>query len=796
MLAALNVQPTWAQYVYRMRYSIEGSPVDRVSFLMPSMYASLAQVRSPALRSATQTGAGKGMTRWTVTLTSQVTGMLDVTVNFVLPVEAGAATISMPPVRPESPDEYKAIVAVQNFSNRQLTLKDSSALSPLSWQQQQEALGAEMAKTLQYVWQGISEDWSLTLELAPAKASARVPAVVDLLDVTTVIDPQGACRYEAKISLQNHSEQFLKLRLPEGLELWSAMVAGEPVKPVLPAGAGGAVLIPLIKTSAGGLPYEIKLYLGGKASGPLSGVTKIQPPAIAIEDMPVVRTTWSLRLPAGYRYFTDFAGGNASPIAGTAEKMAIEVDALLDQAKRFDGSWSTRSGAGDIGGLVRSNATKLSGEIAFKNLQAQQYIDTNKDKLSGEEYGKLNTKLSLQRQANEAMSDQWRQRDQQANQLGANFNDFVNGTATNPGTDDRGLNKALEDVPTFFDAAAKGNLLAVEKDIQQLDDLKRAQKEAVTAGGKAIGGGKAPRKPVGQPGEPAGELKSADSLIAGEEFESSQWYAKHEKEADKQIAKQAEQLMQKKDQLANSAVNRKFNKNGELAQQGQGQGQGQGGNQGQGEGQGQSGLQYRLQPNADAGGKKEFSRQSNLGGVITEREEADKTLSIYGKSGSGAAGSSSFGPQGGANISGVVVLDGSAVAPVSGQAGYTGASYSMPISLPAGGVQLDFAHPSGQAVVALWAVPQRFIDSAMAAVALVLAIIVIIAVRGIWRGRRAGGGSSKGGMPFARKFIAIVMLVVCGILLLCGGLGNMITVAVIVAIVIAAQMVVARMKAA
>ena len=46
------------------------------------------------------------------------------------------------------------------------------------------------------------------------------------------------------------------------------------------------------------------------------------------------------------------------------------------------------------------------------------------------------------------------------------------------------------------------------------------------------------------------------------------------------------------------------------------------------------------------------------------------------------------------------------------------------------------------------------------------------------------------------KFIAAALLAICAILLLCGGLANMITVVVIVAIVIAVQTLVARMKAA
>jgi heme/copper-type cytochrome/quinol oxidase subunit 2 len=120
----------------------------------------------------------------------------------------------------------------------------------------------------------------------------------------------------------------------------------------------------------------------------------------------------------------------------------------------------------------------------------------------------------------------------------------------------------------------------------------------------------------------------------------------------------------------------------------------------------------------------------------------------------------------------------------------------MPISLPAGQVQLDFAHPSGQAVVALWAVPQRLIDSIMAAVALILAIVALIVIRGIWRGGRTERGASGRSASTIRKLIAVTVLVVCAILLLCGSLASMIAVAVIVAIAIAVQTIIGRIRAA
>ena len=45
------------------------------------------------------------------------------------------------------------------------------------------------------IFQSFEQAWSLQLGVKPAKAAARVQAVVDLLALTTVIDRRGRCRY-------------------------------------------------------------------------------------------------------------------------------------------------------------------------------------------------------------------------------------------------------------------------------------------------------------------------------------------------------------------------------------------------------------------------------------------------------------------------------------------------------------------------------------------------------------------------------------------------------------------------
>ena len=70
----------------------------------------------------------------------------------------------------------------------------------------------------------------------PHAAVATVKARIGLAETTLVVDDNGAYRAELVLRMDNATEQFLEIRLPEGAELWTARVAGEAVKPTKAAG--------------------------------------------------------------------------------------------------------------------------------------------------------------------------------------------------------------------------------------------------------------------------------------------------------------------------------------------------------------------------------------------------------------------------------------------------------------------------------------------------------------------------------------------------------------------------------
>ena len=92
--------------------------------------------------------------------------------------------------------------------------------------------------TLAYLVAADARQPRLRFHTEPRAAVETVGAAIGLAETTLVLDANGAYRAQQVLRVDNSTEQFLEIRLPEGAALWTARVAGEPVKPI--AAAPGA----------------------------------------------------------------------------------------------------------------------------------------------------------------------------------------------------------------------------------------------------------------------------------------------------------------------------------------------------------------------------------------------------------------------------------------------------------------------------------------------------------------------------------------------------------------------------
>jgi hypothetical protein len=161
-------------------------------------------------------------------------------------------------------------------------------------------------------------------------AGARIGLASSLL----MLDPQGQCRGELTLQVDNRSEQFLIINMPENATLWTAKVAGELIKPIIAEEqAGRRIWIPLVKTAEGDLDYQVVLKYAATLPAP-SLLRSLSFPLIKVDNINVERSQLSLRLPREYHWL-HFRGSFGEPTHADSYQ-AVQLDYQSSVAKRLN----------------------------------------------------------------------------------------------------------------------------------------------------------------------------------------------------------------------------------------------------------------------------------------------------------------------------------------------------------------------------------------------------------------------------------------------------------------------------
>lgn len=145
----------------------------------------------------------------------------------------------------------------------------------------------------------------LQLEWTQFPDAGTLSAVAERATVTTLANVEGRSLTEVTLRVRNHAQPFLKVELPAGVQLLSAEIEGESVKPV--QGTDGSripLLRPKLDSSRAYTVSFVYLYTGTRFAK--SGAYDMGLPKL---DIPVNLLTWEVSLPD--RIEVKQFGGNA-----------------------------------------------------------------------------------------------------------------------------------------------------------------------------------------------------------------------------------------------------------------------------------------------------------------------------------------------------------------------------------------------------------------------------------------------------------------------------------------------------
>lgn len=306
----VRITPRDIEETMLVRFQIREAGIREVAFLVPESLAD-ADVEVPLLleKRVEPVAEMPGLVRMQLTLQDDVMGSLAVLVQASRALPSGGYRVPMASI--ETGTTLQRYAVLETGGRDEVVVSANTGFREVN---RQAAEWRELASilpgqtTMAYVAR--SDEAAPELELSLREralvetAGARIGLAVTILSV----DAHGEYRGSQEYRVDNKTEQLLEVELPAGATLWSAMVAGESVKPTPLAGDADRrqVGIPLMKTQAGDLDYGVVLKYGGNL-GQIESLQTVGFPLMTTLNINVEQSQVRLRLPESYRWF-DFGG--------------------------------------------------------------------------------------------------------------------------------------------------------------------------------------------------------------------------------------------------------------------------------------------------------------------------------------------------------------------------------------------------------------------------------------------------------------------------------------------------------
>ena len=385
-------------------YTVRDAGIREIVFLIPAALAD-AKIEVPQLREKKiePVGTDGKLVRVRLELQDEVMGQLRVLVENDRLRTADAQAAPLP--QPENVRVEDRFVTLEGFGRDELVVDKTSGLEPLARQQQNWQVISGLLRggaTQAYRVEPAAADPQLTYKTKTRDTVDTAGARIGLAETTLVVDEFGAYRGLQTYRVDNKTEQFLTVDLPLSATLWTAWVAGEPVKPIYlqrtkgPLSIKGMpitqhVRIPLVKTAEGDLDYEVKLVYGGKLQS-LHSFEEVKFPLIHTVNIKVELSQVRLYVPESFDWLS-FGGtmklveeesvllsGNISYYNKSTEKLAQTLERGDDfaKARAFNSLKELKSDVGSlVGTLNASGANTYTGQ-SDQTGQLRQELDRNR----------------------------------------------------------------------------------------------------------------------------------------------------------------------------------------------------------------------------------------------------------------------------------------------------------------------------------------------------------------------------------------------------------------------------------
>ena len=286
-----------------VRYDIQNAPVKEFRVRVPAGVKNV-ELLGAAIRRRDETNS-----EWRVELQNKVRGTFTLTVTWESPRDTKTNQLDFAGVQALGVERENGALAVLAKAPLQVVEKSASeelvkidARELPDWAGVSGIASRSGAEAAVMAYRYLRPGYKLTLDVRRYDEATVLQALVDSATLTTVVADDGQMMTEMKLAVRNNGRQHLEIKLPPGAHIWSAFVAGQPVRP---GQRDGKLLLPLERSGADEAPVPVELVFVGTNKFPRArGEVNLASPEL---DVPLKNARWDLYLPLDYEY-RDFEG--------------------------------------------------------------------------------------------------------------------------------------------------------------------------------------------------------------------------------------------------------------------------------------------------------------------------------------------------------------------------------------------------------------------------------------------------------------------------------------------------------
>ena len=376
-----------------VRYDIANAPVKELRVRVPAAFKNI-EIAGPNIRSRQQDGDV-----WRVELQSPVHGVYTLTVTWDELRTEKDRTMELAGISADGVERETGLLAISAKAPLQVNESSTADLQRVDAGDFPDWAGSPdnaLALAYRYVRPG----YKLVLDVRRFGEAEVLQALVDSAQFTSVVADDGQMMTEMSLSVRNNGRQFLEVALPAGANLWSAFVAGQPVRPSL---RDGKLLLPIQQPGVDDGVVSVELtYVGSNTFPRGRGNLGFASPQF---DVPLKNAHWEVYLPPDYDY-QNFAGTMTRELAPVVETASssfslldysrmeqakkasakVEVDRDVDEARRQLAEGNTRVATESFNrAKAKFPADKDTGDVVkqlesdLKTAQASNLINAQND---------------------------------------------------------------------------------------------------------------------------------------------------------------------------------------------------------------------------------------------------------------------------------------------------------------------------------------------------------------------------------------------------------------------------------